>query len=290
MGWRSGLAGLALAAAAAGGSQSAEPGASYGRFEGRDYLLIWPARAPTSVLLYLHAEEAEPLAYEARSGMLEALAADGAVRGYAVLAPAASRNACGREDAEPGAERACWRLDAVADELAGLDRLIGFVERTNGAAFETRDAIGYDRGAELLILALATRRLEGVRRIGLIDAGPPRTTITLGGAAATGPLVYLEAAEGDPQAAARAADLLRALVSAGYGAKTCAQGDPGGRFYDATRLATFLVWFSQDCRRATPSPTTGAAPLSDEDGGDEDDDAANEDGASPRGRRGGPRR
>jgi hypothetical protein len=250
--------GLVLAAGVAAGARPAEPGASYARFEGRDYLLIWPVGAPRGLLIYLHAAEAEPLAYEASSGMLEALAADGALRGYAVLAPAATRNACGRDDVEAGGERACWRLDAVAEELSSLERLVNLIERNQGVAFETRDAVGYDRGAELLLLALGARRLDRFRKIGLIDAGPPSATFALGRAAETGPLVYLQAAEGDASAAGRAAELLGDFVAAGYGAKTCAQGDPGGRFYDSARLAAFLVWFAQDCRRATPGPVPGA--------------------------------
>jgi poly(3-hydroxybutyrate) depolymerase len=273
---------------AAAGAVSAEPGASIARFEGRDFLLIWPSGTPRSLLIYLHAAEAEPLAYEASSGMLEALAADGAVRGYAVLAPTAARNACGRDDVEPGGERACWRLDAVADELAGIDRLVAFVERNQGVAFETRDLVGYDRGSALLIRALAARGLDRYRKVGLLDAGLPEGTLALGGAAATGPLVYLEAPEGDTTAAVRAGELLRAFVTADYGAKICAKGDAGGRFYDATRLASFLVWFSQDCRRAAPGPVPlVGAPLEGEDAEGSGDDA---EGESRRPPRGGPRR
>jgi hypothetical protein len=258
MGWKSGLAGLALAAGLAGVADAAEPGASYATFEGRDYLLLWPAAPPSTILVYLHMADAQPLGYEAQSGMLEALAADSALRGYAVLAPTASRNLC--DLAEGESERFCWRIDAIGEELGHIDQLIAYLERNNDAAFTTRAAIGYGRGGDFLSAALAEGRLEGYAKIGLVDAGPPPPELSLQGAAATGPLVYLEAAEGDRVSAARAGELLAALVGAGYGAKTCAKGDLGGAFYDTRRLASFLAWFAQDCRASTPSPTSAPAP------------------------------
>jgi hypothetical protein len=252
MGWKRGLAGLALCAGAAGGwtlaepeassAGAAEPGASVAVFEGRDYFLIWPAGTPTELLVYLHAEDAQALGYEARSGMLEALAADGASRGYAVVAPSATQAAC-----EPsGGEGACWRLDAVAEELAYLERLVAAVEAGADLRFETRSVVGYARGGALLVAGLTERRLDGWRKVGLLDAGA--SVAPLPTAAADGPLIYLEAAEGDRASAAATGELLADLVAAGYGPRTCAHGDLGGRAYDLRRFLAFLVWFAEDCR------------------------------------------
>lgn len=253
MGWKTGLAGLALAAGLAGAACSAEPGASYETFEGRDYLLLWPAVPPSAVMIYLHVADAQPLAYEASSGMLEALAADSALRGYAVVAPTAALNACGL--AEDAPQRFCWQVDAVGEELGRVDRLLSFLERNNEVAFSDKMMVGYGRGGDFISAAVAERRLDGFQKVGLIDAGPPPASTSMIGAAATGPLIYLEAAEGDQVSAARARDLLTVLVNAGYGLKTCAHGDLGGAFYDTRRLAAFLAWFAVDCRAAQPQPT-----------------------------------
>jgi hypothetical protein len=283
MGWKSGLVGLALAAgAAAAADAQAAPGASFGTLDGRDYVLMWPGGTPDALMIYLHAESAEPLGVEAGVGMLEALAADASVRGYAMLAPAAGRNACGREDSD-AAPRACWRLDAVGDELARIDRLVGFIERNHGTRFTTRAVVGYERGAALVVTALREGRLSGYAKVGLLDA-PERPL--LGAELGPGPIVYVHAGEGEAESASRAAELLRALVAAGYGAKTCAMGDAGGRIYDGRRMAGFLVWFARDCRRAEPAPAPplpGAAAASAED----DEEAAASNG---RRGRGGPRR
>ncbi len=257
MGWKTGLAGLALATGLAGASCAAEPGASYETFEGRDYLLLWPAVPPSAVMVYLHVADAQPLAYEASSGMLEALAADSALRGYAVVAPAAALNACGL--AEDAPQRFCWRVDAVGEELARVERLLTFIERNNQVAFGSKMMVGYGRGGDFISTAVAERWLDGYEKVGLIDAGPPPATTSMIGAAETGPLVYLEAAEGDEVSAIRARDLLAVLVNSGYGQKTCAHGDLGGAFYDTRRLAAFLAWFAVDCRIGQPQPT--AAPV-----------------------------
>jgi hypothetical protein len=270
MGWKSGLAALALCAGAAAGivvggpgapsAVAVEPGAAFARFESRDYLLIWPSRPPSDVLVYFHAGDEQPLGLEARSGVLEALAADAAARNYAVIAPAAARIPCELPNEPPGQDGACWRLDAVAEQLGYVDRLIAQVEANGGVRFETRDAVGYGRGAALLVAALAEGRLDAYRKAGLLVAGPSAAPLPL--AKATGPLIYLEAAEGDRPAAAAAGELLGELVASGYGMRTCARGDLGGRDYDMRRFQTFLVWFAQDCRIAPPSDGGAAAPAS----------------------------
>jgi hypothetical protein len=210
------------------------------------------------VIVYLHVADAQPLAYEASSGMLEALAADSALRGYAVVAPAAELNACSLPEDAP--QRFCWRVEAVDEELGRIDRLISFIERNNEVAFREKAMVGYGRGGDFIAAAVAEGRLDGYEKVGLIDASLPPGGVSFSGAAATGPLVYLEAAEGDQASAARARDLLAALVSSGYGLKTCAHGDLGGAFYDMRRTAAFLTWFAVDCRFGQPSPTAAPAP------------------------------
>lgn len=266
MGWKSGLAGLALCAGAALGwvvggpgaerARAVEPGAAFARFEGRDYLLIWPTGAPSSVLVYLHVEGAQALGYEAGSGMLDALAAYGAGRGYAVIAPTAAVAACDRTEASSEGAGACWRLDAVGEELGHVDRLIASVETNAELRFEAREVVGYGRGGSLLAAGLAERRLQGYSKVGLLLADPPAAPLPIAGA--EGPLIYLEAAEGDRAAAATAGALLADLVAAGYGSRTCAKGDLGGRDYDLRRLQAFMVWFAQDCRLAPGASPTSA--------------------------------
>ncbi len=292
MGWKSGLAALALgagvAAAWAGGpgatgAAAVEPGASFARFEARDYLLIWPDRTPTSVLVYLHAGGAQALSLEAGSGVLEALATDAALRSYAVIAPTSGRIPCGLASEPPDGDSACWRLDAVAEELGHVDRLIARVEADAGLQFETRDLVGYERGAALVTEALAQGRLDGYRKVGFVLAGPPAAPLPT--ARATGPLLYLEAAEGDREAAAAAGALLGRLVAAGYGPRTCAHGDLGDASYDMRRFLAFLVWFALDCRvGAVPAAAVGggeAAPEAEP----EPEDAASQRGSRLRGPR-----
>lgn len=255
MGWKSGLLALALAAGGAGvcgwaGASAAEPGVSFGRFDGRDYLLLWPVGTPTHVVVYLHAGAAQPFEAEASSGMLEALAADSAGRGYAVIAPASGRTACGLVGEPSGGDSACWRPDQAAEEVARLERLIAQVEADAGLRFGVRDLVAYAEGADLAAQALAEGRLAGWRKLGLLEGVAPAAS--LAGAATLGPLVYVHAAEGDPRSALDAGMLLRALVDAGYGAKTCASGDSGGAVYDARRFADFLIRFAADCRAAEP--------------------------------------
>jgi hypothetical protein len=259
MGWISGLAAIVLAACAATGAGAAEPGASYATYDGRDYLMIWPTGEPSAVLVYLHNADRRPLAYEASSGMLEALASDAALRGYVVLAPAAGLNRCGAPEDASAERLACWRPEAAADDLGQLDRLLGHIEQVHGVVFETRSAIGYGRGGDFLAEALAERRLGRYAKIGLLDASPPVTSVALSGVA--GPVAYIEAAEGDRLSAGQAADLLRALVNGGYGPRTCARGDPGDTLYDVRRLASFLAWFAQPCVSAFPGSAPGPSPV-----------------------------
>jgi hypothetical protein len=250
MGSKSGLAGFLLAAGLAAQAAAVEPGAAYGTFEGRGYVVVWPAGPPSRLVLYFHASGAEPLGYEARSGMLEALATDAGARGYALLAPASGVGDCDSAEAAPVADLACWRLDALDEELARVDRLVAHLAQTNNVSFPVRDAVGYELGADLVLAAFAAGRFESYGRIGLLDARPPAVALPPG--APNGTLIYLEAADGEPEGVQNASSLLDVLVEADYGTRTCTRSGAGGRAYDGRRLGSFLAWFAVDCRNLAP--------------------------------------
>jgi hypothetical protein len=254
MGWKLGLAGLALVVCVAVHAGAAQPGAAYGTFEGRDYILVWPAVPPTRIVVYLHASGPKPLAYESRSGMLQALAADAGAHGYALLAPTSGVGHCEAAGAGPMDEIACWRLDASDDELGRINRLIAFIEQKNAVAFQTRDIVGYELGAQLVVSGLAAGRLESWSRLGLLDGKPPPALDRLPEASARGPLIYLEAPQDDSEAAAQTTALQRSLGDADYGPRICVRGRSGDRQYDAQRTASFLAWFALDCRTVAPPP------------------------------------
>ena len=262
MGWRRALttvigSGLLALSPCGPSAFAAEPGASLARYDGRDYLLIWPASRPAGVIVFFHTAETEPLALEASAGMLDALAAAAAGRNYAVLAPSALPGGCAQ-----GGELACWNVEAPRAEFEAVDRIISHVEQSSGVSLTRREAVGYGRGARLLLAGFAERETYRFVRIGLVE--PELGGMVIPAAAVLGAetLIYFEADIDDPDAVARAEEVMRALDVIGYSDRVCIRARAQAGVYNKRSLADFMLWFERDCRAtgAPPVAPTSAAP------------------------------
>ena len=292
------LAGLALLAAplatpsATEAQQAFSPqSVTYAVFEGRDYLLIWPPGVPAGVVVYLHTIEPQPLVYEAREGMLEALAVDARNQGFALLAPSAEVRLCDAGDAAGApAALACWRTDAPAGELAYIDRLVASIERQRGVSFGLRDIVGFGRGSDLASAAWMRGQLGSYRKIGLLTPRMPASLPDAPQNVTQGPLVYVEAPAGDPVASRHAGEFLSRLVIAGYGRAICARSVPSDARYRGPYIDSFVTWFARDCRIPQPPPAPpaqqggGSPPIAGRAEADQGDGDNNRSGIFGRGR------
>lgn len=233
------------------------------RFDGRDYLLVWPSETPTGILILLHDVQARAFAIEARDGLIDSAAAYTERRNMALLIPSAAPGGC--EAVDNGAAQAieervlaggdmlCWRLgEGLTDEMRHLRRLTASIARGREVEFGEPDLIGYGRGGDFVVQALRDGQLSVDAKLGVIagarfgaqpgDSGDdfPQKDAR--------PRLYIEAADGDARTAAGAAVLIRALLEAEYGARLCARAVMGGARYDGARFASFLDWFDQPCR------------------------------------------
>ncbi|MGD2131518.1 MAG: hypothetical protein PVI23_01925 [Maricaulaceae bacterium] len=268
---------LIIASAAIAPARAAEPGASLGRYEGHDYLLLWPPERPAGIIVFLHTAESEPLLLEASAGLLEALAASAASRNYAVLAPSAPAGGCPQ-----GGDLACWNISDPGAEFAWIDRIIAQIEYTSDVSFAARDAVGFGHGAQLLLAGFSARELGRFSRVGLIEPEAPGAPISPGVAIGAETLIYLEADMEDEASVRRAQAVLTALDEAGYADRTCVRARVRTGTYSTASFEDFLVWFARDCR-VTPqppappiSPTAAAgtdAPTAQSEPGEDDDPA-----------------
>jgi len=150
------------------------------RFDGRDYLLVWPSETPTGVLIMLHDIQTRAFAIEARDGLIDS-AADFTERSHlALLIPSAAHGGCEGETDDAAADvrdelvfaasdMLCWRLgDGAADDVRYLRRLTASVARARAVAFDELQLVGYGRGGDFVIEALRQGQLAAYAKLGVI--------------------------------------------------------------------------------------------------------------------------